>query len=178
MEIQRPRTPNPHEHSRKISKIQSRPPPPYPETWSSPSCLPSPSPRAAPFHSRAGGRRGGRPSPAAAAAPRTRPPGAPGGGSPPSSPPPQWWELAWPEGKPARCPPAGGRASKIPESEFTTLPNGLKYYDIKVGSGAQAVKRSRVACRTVGTLCGQVEGHHIHDKQAGSRCWRWNAIWF
>ncbi|XP_039793719.1 uncharacterized protein LOC120659589 isoform X7 [Panicum virgatum] len=52
------------------------------------------------------------------------------------------------------------------------------YYDIKVGSGAQAVKRSRVACRTVGTLCGQVEGHHIHDKQAGSRCWRWNAIWF
>jgi len=21
----------------------------------------------------------------------------------------QWWELAWPEGKPARCPPAGGR---------------------------------------------------------------------
>ncbi|XP_039793716.1 peptidyl-prolyl cis-trans isomerase FKBP16-4, chloroplastic-like isoform X4 [Panicum virgatum] len=149
MEIQRPRTPNPHEHSRKISKIQSRPPPPYPETWSSPSCLPSPSPRAAPFHSRAGGRRGGRPSPAAAAAPRTRPPGAPGGGSPPSSPPPQWWELAWPEGKPARCPPAGGRASKIPESEFTTLPNGLKYYDIKVGSGAQAVKRSRVAVHYV-----------------------------
>uniref|UniRef100_K4A142 peptidylprolyl isomerase n=1 Tax=Setaria italica TaxID=4555 RepID=K4A142_SETIT len=36
-------------------------------------------------------------------------------------------ELAWPEGKPARCPPAGGRASKIPESEFTSLPNGLKY---------------------------------------------------
>jgi len=108
--IERPRTPNPHEHSRKISKIQSRPPPPYPETWSSPSCLPSPSPRAAPFHSRAGGRRGGRPSPAAAAAPRTRPPGAPGGGSPLSSPPPQWWELAWPEGKPARCPPAGGRS--------------------------------------------------------------------
>ncbi|GJN10028.1 hypothetical protein PR202_ga28087 [Eleusine coracana subsp. coracana] len=37
------------------------------------------------------------------------------------------------------------RASKIPESEFTTLPNGLKYYDIKVGSGAEAVKGSRVA---------------------------------
>ena len=89
MEIQRPRTPNPQEHSREITKFQSPPPPPYPETWSSPSCLPSPSPRAAPFHSRAGGRRGGRPSPAAAAAPRTRPPGAPGGGSPPSSPPPQ-----------------------------------------------------------------------------------------
>jgi len=41
------------------------------------------------------------------------------------------------------------RASKIPESEFTTLPNGLKYYDIKVGSGAQAVKGSRVAVHYV-----------------------------
>ena len=28
---------------------------------------------------------------------------------------------------------------------------------------------------SVGTLCGQVEGHHVHDKQAGSRCWRWNG---
>ncbi|RLM85404.1 peptidyl-prolyl cis-trans isomerase FKBP16-4, chloroplastic [Panicum miliaceum] len=41
------------------------------------------------------------------------------------------------------------RASKIPESEFTTLPNGLKYYDIKVGSGAKAVKGSRVAVHYV-----------------------------
>ncbi|KAL6880685.1 hypothetical protein ACP4OV_012250 [Aristida adscensionis] len=41
------------------------------------------------------------------------------------------------------------RASKIPESEFTTLPNGLKYYDIKVGSGAEAVKGSRVAVHYV-----------------------------
>ncbi|GLJ05169.1 hypothetical protein SUGI_0012590 [Cryptomeria japonica] len=41
------------------------------------------------------------------------------------------------------------RAQKIPESEFTTLPNGLKYYDIKVGSGAEAVKGSRVAVHYV-----------------------------
>ncbi|TKW30910.1 hypothetical protein SEVIR_2G069500v4 [Setaria viridis] len=41
------------------------------------------------------------------------------------------------------------RASKIPESEFTSLPNGLKYYDIKVGSGAKAVKGSRVAVHYV-----------------------------
>ncbi|KAJ3670136.1 hypothetical protein LUZ60_010460 [Juncus effusus] len=41
------------------------------------------------------------------------------------------------------------RASKIPESEFTTLPNGLKYYDIKVGGGARAVKGSRVAVHYV-----------------------------
>ncbi|CAL5066680.1 unnamed protein product [Urochloa decumbens] len=149
MEIQRPRTPNPHEPSRKISKFQSPPRPP--EQWSSPSCppSPSPSPRAARFRSWPGGRRGGRPSRAAAAAPRTRPRGPPGGGSPPSSPPPQRWELAWPEGKPARSPLAGGLASKIPESEFTTLPNGLKYYDIKVGSGAEAVKGSRVAVHYV-----------------------------
>jgi len=39
------------------------------------------------------------------------------------------------------------RASKLPESDFTTLPNGLKYYDIKVGNGAEAVKGSRVAVR-------------------------------
>ncbi|CAB4287295.1 unnamed protein product [Prunus armeniaca] len=36
------------------------------------------------------------------------------------------------------------RGAKIPESEFTTLPNGLKYYDLKVGSGAEAVTGSRV----------------------------------
>ncbi|XP_059646778.1 peptidyl-prolyl cis-trans isomerase FKBP16-4, chloroplastic isoform X2 [Cornus florida] len=36
------------------------------------------------------------------------------------------------------------RGAKIPESEYTTLPNGLKYYDLKVGSGLQAVKGSRV----------------------------------
>ncbi|XP_062189167.1 peptidyl-prolyl cis-trans isomerase FKBP16-4, chloroplastic [Phragmites australis] len=41
------------------------------------------------------------------------------------------------------------RSAKIPESEFTTLPNGLKYYDIKVGSGAKAVKGSRVAVHYV-----------------------------
>ncbi|KAJ6801048.1 peptidyl-prolyl cis-trans isomerase FKBP16-4, chloroplastic-like isoform X1 [Iris pallida] len=41
------------------------------------------------------------------------------------------------------------RGSKIPESDFTTLPNGLKYYDLKVGGGAQAVKGSRVAVHYV-----------------------------
>ncbi|KAI3848260.1 hypothetical protein MKW92_023789 [Papaver armeniacum] len=41
------------------------------------------------------------------------------------------------------------RGSKIPESEFTTLPNGLKYYDLKVGEGAKAVKGSRVAVHYV-----------------------------
>jgi len=60
-----------------------------PDQWSSPSCHPSPYSRAAPFRSRPGGRRGGRPSPAAAAVPRTRPRWPPGGGSPPSSPPQQ-----------------------------------------------------------------------------------------
>uniref|UniRef100_A0A7N2M7J8 Uncharacterized protein n=1 Tax=Quercus lobata TaxID=97700 RepID=A0A7N2M7J8_QUELO len=37
------------------------------------------------------------------------------------------------------------RGAKVPESEFTTLPNGLKYYDLKVGGGAKAEKGSRVA---------------------------------
>ncbi|XP_020096069.1 peptidyl-prolyl cis-trans isomerase FKBP16-4, chloroplastic-like isoform X2 [Ananas comosus] len=41
------------------------------------------------------------------------------------------------------------RSAKIPESEFTTLPNGLKYYDIKVGGGPKAVKGSRVAVHYV-----------------------------
>ncbi|KAL4273674.1 hypothetical protein GQ457_13G013080 [Hibiscus cannabinus] len=41
------------------------------------------------------------------------------------------------------------RGAKIPESEFTTLPNGLKYYDLKVGSGIKAVKGSRVAVHYV-----------------------------
>ncbi|XP_019106323.2 peptidyl-prolyl cis-trans isomerase FKBP16-4, chloroplastic isoform X1 [Beta vulgaris subsp. vulgaris] len=41
------------------------------------------------------------------------------------------------------------RGAKIPESEFTTLSNGLKYYDLKVGGGAQAVKGSRVAVHYV-----------------------------
>uniref|UniRef100_A0A6N2KU99 peptidylprolyl isomerase n=1 Tax=Salix viminalis TaxID=40686 RepID=A0A6N2KU99_SALVM len=36
------------------------------------------------------------------------------------------------------------RASKIPESDFTTLSNGLKYYDLKVGGGPTALKGSRV----------------------------------
>uniref|UniRef100_A0A0D9WWD3 peptidylprolyl isomerase n=1 Tax=Leersia perrieri TaxID=77586 RepID=A0A0D9WWD3_9ORYZ len=41
------------------------------------------------------------------------------------------------------------RSAKVPESEFTTLPNGLKYYDITVGTGAKAVKGSRVAVHYV-----------------------------
>ncbi|XP_029123390.1 peptidyl-prolyl cis-trans isomerase FKBP16-4, chloroplastic isoform X2 [Elaeis guineensis] len=41
------------------------------------------------------------------------------------------------------------RAAKIPESDFTTLPNGLKYYDLKVGGGPKAVKGSRVAVHYV-----------------------------
>ncbi|KAI7725183.1 hypothetical protein M8C21_026214 [Ambrosia artemisiifolia] len=36
------------------------------------------------------------------------------------------------------------KGAKVPESEYTTLPNGLKYYDLKVGNGAEAVKGSRV----------------------------------
>ncbi|CAN0879890.1 Peptidyl-prolyl cis-trans isomerase FKBP16-4, chloroplastic [Linum grandiflorum] len=31
------------------------------------------------------------------------------------------------------------RGSKVPESEYTTLDNGLKYYDLKVGGGPEAV---------------------------------------
>ncbi|KAK1406433.1 hypothetical protein QVD17_41731 [Tagetes erecta] len=41
------------------------------------------------------------------------------------------------------------KGAKVPESEYTTLPNGLKYYDLKVGNGAQAVKGSRVAVHYV-----------------------------
>ncbi|KAK1296959.1 hypothetical protein QJS10_CPB15g01738 [Acorus calamus] len=41
------------------------------------------------------------------------------------------------------------RGAKIPESEYTTLPNGLKYYDLKVGSGPKAIKGSRVAVHYV-----------------------------
>ncbi|KAB1221216.1 Peptidyl-prolyl cis-trans isomerase FKBP16-4, chloroplastic [Morella rubra] len=41
------------------------------------------------------------------------------------------------------------RGAKVPESEFTTLPNGLKYYDLKVGGGPEAVKGSRVAVHYV-----------------------------
>ncbi|CAN1802416.1 Peptidyl-prolyl cis-trans isomerase FKBP16-4, chloroplastic [Linum perenne] len=37
----------------------------------------------------------------------------------------------------------------VPESEYTTLDNGLKYYDLKVGGGPEAVKGSRVAVRFV-----------------------------
>ncbi|CAN0879889.1 hypothetical protein LINGRAHAP2_LOCUS13350 [Linum grandiflorum] len=40
------------------------------------------------------------------------------------------------------------RGSKVPESEYTTLDNGLKYYDLKVGGGPEAVKGSRVAVRS------------------------------
>ncbi|KAF5747848.1 FKBP-like peptidyl-prolyl cis-trans isomerase family protein isoform 1 [Tripterygium wilfordii] len=41
------------------------------------------------------------------------------------------------------------RGAKIPESDYTTLPNGLKYYDLKVGGGTKAVKGSRVAVHYV-----------------------------
>ncbi|GMY25008.1 peptidyl-prolyl cis-trans isomerase FKBP16-4, chloroplastic [Fagus crenata] len=41
------------------------------------------------------------------------------------------------------------RGAKVPESEFKTLPNGLKYYDLKVGGGIEAVKGSRVAVHYV-----------------------------
>ncbi|XP_076930192.1 peptidyl-prolyl cis-trans isomerase FKBP16-4, chloroplastic-like isoform X1 [Bidens hawaiensis] len=41
------------------------------------------------------------------------------------------------------------KGAKVPESEYTTLPNGLKYYDLKVGNGAEAVKGSRVAVHYV-----------------------------
>ncbi|CAL1373042.1 unnamed protein product [Linum trigynum] len=41
------------------------------------------------------------------------------------------------------------RGSKVPEEEFKTLPNGLKYYDLKVGGGPEAVKGSRVAVHYV-----------------------------
>ncbi|CAL0321479.1 unnamed protein product [Lupinus luteus] len=41
------------------------------------------------------------------------------------------------------------RGAKIPESDFKTLPNGLKYYDLTVGNGAEAVKGSRVAVHYV-----------------------------
>eukprot|EP00262_Sarcandra_glabra_P016114 TRINITY_DN512_c0_g1_i1.p1 TRINITY_DN512_c0_g1~~TRINITY_DN512_c0_g1_i1.p1 ORF type:complete len:229 (-),score=39.64 TRINITY_DN512_c0_g1_i1:84-770(-) len=41
------------------------------------------------------------------------------------------------------------RGEKIPESDYTTLPNGLKYYDLKVGGGLKAIKGSRVAVHYV-----------------------------
>ncbi|KAL9318943.1 hypothetical protein ACSQ67_015460 [Phaseolus vulgaris] len=41
------------------------------------------------------------------------------------------------------------KGAKIPESDYTTLPNGLKYYDLKVGNGAEAKKGSRVAIHYV-----------------------------
>lgn len=41
------------------------------------------------------------------------------------------------------------RGAKIPEEDFVTLPNGLKYYDLKVGGGTEAVKGSRVAVHYV-----------------------------
>lgn len=41
------------------------------------------------------------------------------------------------------------RGEKVPESEYKTLPNGLKYYDLKVGGGAIASKGSRVAVHYV-----------------------------
>lgn len=47
------------------------------------------------------------------------------------------------------------KGAKVPESEYTTLPNGLKYYDLKVGNGAEAVKGSRVAVRYTMWLNGE-----------------------
>ncbi|KAF0929870.1 hypothetical protein E2562_026084 [Oryza meyeriana var. granulata] len=44
--------------------------------------------------------------------------------------------------KPPDHPKAG--SAKIPESEFSTLPNGLKHYDIMVGTRPKAVKRSHL----------------------------------
>ncbi|MQL69903.1 hypothetical protein Taro_002202 [Colocasia esculenta] len=41
------------------------------------------------------------------------------------------------------------RGAKIPETDYKTLPNGLKYYDLKVGGGTKAVKGSRVAVHYV-----------------------------
>ncbi|KAK2965369.1 hypothetical protein RJ640_024111 [Escallonia rubra] len=41
------------------------------------------------------------------------------------------------------------KGAKVPESEYTTLPNGLKYYDLMVGSGLKAVKGARVAVHYV-----------------------------
>ncbi|EFJ32081.1 hypothetical protein SELMODRAFT_75290 [Selaginella moellendorffii] len=41
------------------------------------------------------------------------------------------------------------RSEQVPESDYTTLPNGLKYYDVKVGGGNPAVKGSRVAIHYV-----------------------------
>ncbi|CAH9113902.1 unnamed protein product [Cuscuta epithymum] len=41
------------------------------------------------------------------------------------------------------------RGAKIPESDYTALPNGLKYYALKVGSGPEAVRGSRVAVHYV-----------------------------
>ncbi|CAM6016035.1 unnamed protein product [Sphagnum balticum] len=41
------------------------------------------------------------------------------------------------------------RAEQVPESEYKTLPNGLKYYDVKVGGGKAAEKGSRVAIHYV-----------------------------
>ncbi|KAL3680573.1 hypothetical protein R1sor_023529 [Riccia sorocarpa] len=41
------------------------------------------------------------------------------------------------------------RSEQIPVENYTTLPNGLKYYDIKVGNGATAVQGSRVAVHYV-----------------------------
>ncbi|KAI5072303.1 hypothetical protein GOP47_0012409 [Adiantum capillus-veneris] len=41
------------------------------------------------------------------------------------------------------------KGEKVPESEYKTLPNGLRYYDLKVGGGAIASKGSRVAVHYV-----------------------------
>eukprot|EP00897_Mesotaenium_endlicherianum_P003572 jgi/Mesen1/3242/ME000187S02412 len=41
------------------------------------------------------------------------------------------------------------KGKKVPEEEYTTLPNGLKIYDVTVGSGPAAVKGSRVAVSIV-----------------------------
>ena len=37
------------------------------------------------------------------------------------------------------------REKEVPESEYTTLPNGLKVFDVVVGKGPVATKGARVA---------------------------------
>nr|GEV63249.1 hypothetical protein [Tanacetum cinerariifolium] len=53
------------------------------------------------------------------------------------------------------------KGEKVPESEYTTLSNGLKYYDLKVGKGAKVVKGSRVAVRQHGK--SESDSYYLSD---------------
>ena len=53
------------------------------------------------------------------------------------------------------------REVEVPESEYKTLPNGLKIYDVKVGKGPIAAQGVRVA---VGAL-------NLTAFENGSRIW-------